>query len=175
MPQGSNLGPLLFLIYINDLPSAINSVSRLFADDNCLLIHSPNTSTLAENSNSELVSVHEWTAANKLTVNPEKSLALTIPPKITTSIPDIQLHFNNNSVTLKNSVKYLGIAIEARLNFDVHINTLTRKIARCLGVITKLKQILPRKTHRSLYYTMIHSCLLYGITTVFGEIHTKPS
>ena len=54
MPRGSNLGPRLFLIFINDLPSAVNSVPRLFASDTCLLIHSPNTSTLAGNLNSEL-------------------------------------------------------------------------------------------------------------------------
>ena len=59
LPQGSNLGPLLFLIYINDLPSAINSVPRLFTDDTCLLIHSPNTSTLAKNINFELANVRE--------------------------------------------------------------------------------------------------------------------
>ena len=164
MPQGSNLGPLLFLIYINDLPFAIKSVPRLFADDTCLLIHSPNTSTLAENINSKLANVHEWTVANKITVKPKKSLALIRPPKIITSIPDIQLHFNNNSVTIKDSVKYLGITIDAKLNFDVHINTLTRKISRSLGVMTKLKQILPRKTLRSLYYTMIHPYLLYSFT-----------
>ena len=78
VPQGSNLGPLLFLIYINDLPPAINLVPRLLADDTCLLIHSPYTSTLAKNINSELANVHEWTVANKINVNPEKSLALLI-------------------------------------------------------------------------------------------------
>ena len=72
----------------------------------CLLIHSPKTSTLGKNINSELANVHEWTVANKITVNPKKSLALIIPPKITTSPPDIQLNFINNSVTLKDSVKY---------------------------------------------------------------------
>ena len=131
-----------------------------------MLIHSPKTSTLSKNINPELANVREWTVANKITVDPEKSLALIIPPKITTFILDIQLNFNNNSVTLKDSVKYLGIPIDSRLNFDVHINTLTRKIARSLGVITKLKQILPRKTLRSLYYTMIHPNLLYGITSL---------
>ena len=139
VPRGSNLGPLLFLIYIQDLSSAINSVPQLFADDTCLLIHSPNTSTLAENINSELANLREWTVANKITVNLEKSLALIIPLKLSTSIHDIQPHFDNNSVTLKDSVKYLGITIDARLSFDVHINTLTRKIPRSLGVMTKLK------------------------------------
>ena len=68
MPRGSNLGPRLFLIFINDLPSAVNSVPRLFASDTCLLIHSPNTSTLAGNLNSELAYVHNWTVVNKITL-----------------------------------------------------------------------------------------------------------
>ena len=139
VPQSSNLGPLLLLIYINNLPFAKNSVSRLFTDNTCLLIHSPNTSTLAGNISSKLANVHERTVANKITVNPEKSLALIIPPKITTLILNIHLHFNNNSVILKDSVKYLGITIDARLHFDVHINTLARKISRSLGVITHNK------------------------------------
>ena len=150
MPQGSNVGPLLFLIYINDLPFAINSVPRLFDDDTCILIYSPKTSTLAENINSELAIVDEWTVVNKITANPEKSLALIVPPKINDPMPDIQLHLNSNSATVEDFVKYLGITIDARLNFDVRINTLARKISRSLGVITKLKQILPRKTLRSL-------------------------
>ena len=142
--KNSNLGPLLFLIYINDLRSAINSVPRIFADDTCLLIHSPSTSTIAKNINSELLHVHNCTVANKVTVNLEESLALIIPPKIATSIPDIHININYNSVTLKDSGKYLGITIDSKLNFDVHIDSLTRKIARSvvitLGVITKLKQ-----------------------------------
>ena len=95
---------------------------------------------------------------------PEKSLALIIPPKITTSIPNIQLHFNNNAVTLKDSPECLGITIDARLNFGVHINTLTWKISRSLGVVTKNKQILPQKILCSLFYTMIHPYVLCGIT-----------
>ena len=101
--------------------------------------------------------------ANKNTVNSEKSLALIIPPKIATPIPHIQLNFNNDSVTLEDFVKYVRITIDARLNFDVYISTSVRKISSSLHVITKLKQILPRKTLHSLYDTMIHSYLLYGI------------
>ena len=65
-----------------------------------------------------------------------------IPCLIITPILDIQLHFNSdNSVTLEDSVKYLGIIIDQRLNFDLHISTLARKISNSFGVITKLKQI----------------------------------
>ena len=137
-----------------------------------MLIHSPHTSTLAGNLNSELAYVHKWTVANKITLNLEKSLALIIPPKITTSIPDIQLHSNNLSVTLKDSVEYLGITINARLNFGVYINTLTWKISRSLGVMTKPKQSLPRKILLSLFYTMIHPYVPYG--TIIWEMHTQP-
>ena len=67
----------------------MNLVLRLFSNDTCLLINTPTTSTLAKSINSELANVHKWTVANKITVYPEKSLTLIIPPKITTSIPEI--------------------------------------------------------------------------------------
>ena len=93
MPQGSNLGPLLFLIRVNDLPFAINSVPQLFADRTCLLIHSPDTSTLAENIDSELANVHEWTVTNKITVKPEKPSALIIP--YLAKLPLLSMTFNS--------------------------------------------------------------------------------
>ena len=68
VPQGSNLGPVLFLMCINDLPFALNFLTRIFSNDTCLLIHSPNTSTLGKNIIYELGNVHEWTVANKITV-----------------------------------------------------------------------------------------------------------
>ena len=70
VPQGSNLGPLLFLIYINDIPNALNSIPRLFADDTCLEIHSANPGLLRNNIIRELQKVHIWTNANTITVNP---------------------------------------------------------------------------------------------------------
>ena len=105
VPQGSNLEPMLFSIYINDLTIAINSVPRLFAADICLVISSPSPSTLAENINSELVKVHEWSVGNKITVNPQKSLALVIPPKITTTT--VYLTFNSTLIITQSVQKIL--------------------------------------------------------------------
>ena len=92
VPQGSNyLGPLLFLIYINDISNALNTTPRLFADDTSLVIHAANPSILRDKINHELRSVLEWTSANKITVNPKKSSALILPPKITNPIPTIEI------------------------------------------------------------------------------------
>ena len=164
VPQGSNLGPSLFLIYINDIPNALTSPPRLFADDTCLVIHAANPRTLQEKINIELLNVHKWTKANKITLNPKKSSALIVPPKTTLPVPAIDLIFDNNVITISDSAKYLGITIDARLNFDEQINSISNKIARSVGVLSKLKHVLPFTALRNLYYSMIHPHLLYGIS-----------
>ena len=85
VPQGSTLGPLLFLIYINDLPNAGNCIPRLFAHDTCLISRNFNLSKLEFDMNEDLVKIHKWRLANKVIINPVKSSALIIPPKITKS------------------------------------------------------------------------------------------
>ena len=164
VPQGSNLGPSLFLIYINDIPNALNSIPRLFADDTCLVIHSANRDLLKNNITSELQKVHIWTNANTITVNPQKTMTLIIPPKITDPSPDIDIQFLNSSISANDQIKYLGITIDSKLNFEEHISIVAKKISRSLGVMCKLRNVLPPKALLVLYYSMIHPHLLYGIT-----------
>ena len=142
VPQGSNLGLLLFLICINDVSNGLNTTPRLFADDTCLVIHAANSSISRDNINQELRSVLEWTSTNKVTVNPKNFSALKLPPKITSPIPTIEILFNNNPVSVNKSVKYLGSTIDEKLNFAEH---------------------LPFTALRKLYYSMVHSHLLCGI------------
>ena len=77
--QGSNLGPLLFLIYINDLPNALSCHTTLFVDDTCLLTQAKDVSTLQKRCNNELSKVQQWMNCNKLMLNPNKTQALFIP------------------------------------------------------------------------------------------------
>ena len=174
MPQGSNLGPLLFLIYINDIPNALNSNPRLLADDTCLNINVVTPSILSKKMNQELSTVHKWTTANKITVNPEKSHCLIIPPEKTLSISNISIYFNNSTIKINDTVKYLIITIDNKLNFEEHINALATKISRSLGVLSKLRHILPKSALCNLYHSMIHPHLLYAIT-VWGNAFDKHS
>jgi len=82
VPQGSVLGPLLFLIYVNDLQNATFCNLRLFTDDTCLVLSNPTKSELESNCNTELKNLHYWCNANKLLINPEKSTYILIPPKL---------------------------------------------------------------------------------------------
>ena len=78
VPQGSILGPLLFLIYINDVPNAINSTPRLFADDTCLILRQSSLSSLKKACSDELVQLKDWCDANKIQINPNKYIYYNI-------------------------------------------------------------------------------------------------
>ena len=159
-------------MYINDIPNALNSIPRLFADDTCLVIHSANPGLLRNNIIKELQKVHIWTNANTITVNPQKTMTLIIPPKIIKPSPDIEIQFLNTSISANDQIKYLGITIDTRLNFEDHIGIVAKKISRSLSVLCKLRNVLPPKALLVLYYSMIHPHLLYGIT-IWGNTYKK--
>ena len=89
-----------------------------------------------------------------------KSSSVVIPLKTTNNTCDVEISFDNSIIALQNSVKYLGTTIDSGLKFNLHIKALESKIARSIGVISKLKQVLPTSALRTLYYSMIHPHLL---------------
>ena len=136
VPQGSTLGPLLFLIYINDLINCTSVTPRLFADDTCLCFSSPNPENLREIINSDLKIVSDWITANKLRINAQKSSALIISPKSNDKAyyQNLTILFDGFKINLSKSVKYLGVQIDDNL-----INFLYSKLSRTLGVMFKVK------------------------------------
>ena len=168
--QGSILGPLLFLLYINDLNNSVNCLPRLFADDTCLIIDSPNLASLETEMNKDLTNVYNWSIANKLSLNPSKSNHLIISPKQNILSPHVTLIVNNLPILSCDKAKYLGVFIDSRLNFHSHIKSVENKVARSVGILSKLKHFLPSNSLLKLYYAFIHPHLLYGLS-IWGCTH----
>ena len=168
--QGSMLGPLLFLLYINDLNNSVNCLPRLFADGTCLLIDSPNLASLETEMNKDLANVYNWSIANKLSLDPSKSNHLIISPKQNIQSLQFALIVNNLPILFCDKAKYLGVFIDSRLNFHSHIKSVENKIARSVGIFSKLKHFIPSNSLLKLYYAFIPPHLLYGLS-IWGCTH----
>ena len=101
------------------MPNALSATPGLFADDTGLVIHAANPIILSGKMNLELQKVCKWTEANRITVNPEKSHVLIIPPKSTHQIPSVEVYMYKFPLKVKDYLKYLGVTIDLRLNFPV--------------------------------------------------------
>ena len=108
---------ILFLIYSNYLPNALLNQPRLYADDTCLLISSPNIKDLNAKSKTELQNCKIWMDLNKLSLNINKTYSLLINPTVHHSSSDAIVFFINDGIQHVNVIKYLGIEIVSQLNF----------------------------------------------------------
>ena len=166
VPEGSILGPLLFLAYINDLPSCLQTTPRFFADDTALLITGKTTYDVANLANIELTNVSQWMRANGLLINTTKTEALLITPVVRKTSLLFTLMFNSQTIIRTESANYLGITIDDQLSFKKHIALLENKIARSVGVIAKLSYYLPSVSLVNIFYSLVHSHFIVCFTCV---------
>ena len=164
VPQGSTLGPLLFLLYINDLVNSTSATTILFADDTCLSFSASCPTELIDDINTELISVYHWMKANKLCINAKKSTALLIPSNSKLQIQNKDILYNDAKISVCKSAKYLGVQIDSDLNFKSHIQLLYNKLSRSVGIMFKVKKFLPKNVLTQLYHAMFNSHLIYCIT-----------
>ena len=162
VPQGSILGPLLFLTYVNDLPNATSCQPRLFADDTCLVLMNPTLNELETNCNLELQNLHRWCNANELQINPEKSKAVILLPKLNYPEPELDICYNTARISLSDSSKYLGVILDKKLNFQPHLLSLNKRVSRSVGILSKLRYFFPSST-LLLYHALVLLHLLYGL------------
>ena len=166
VPQGSVLGPLLFLLYINDIGNIphLSNKPKLFADDTNAFIQSKNILDLKIRCQDAINEISLWVSANRLTFNTDKTCFIIFPPSLTNidhSVFDLTL----NSIPIKRvySTKFLGMTIDHKLSWSIHIDDLGLMFRKYIGIFYKLSSFMPLKILKMLYFSLIHSKLLYGI------------
>ena len=146
VPQGSVLGPLLFLIYIDDLPNISDKLQFfIFADDTNTYFDSKNLKEIERTVNEELKKLTLWLNLNRLALNVSKTNFVIF--RVNRPVyHNVTLLMNKKAFEQKDHVKYLGVLVDEHLRWDHHINDVARKIGRGVGIIAKLKDFLTHTT-----------------------------
>ena len=166
IPQGSVLGPVLFLLYINDFNQSSDLFDfHLFADDANLFYRHKSLSILESDINNELVNINTWLCANKLSLNIKKSnFVLFHPPQRKITL-QVKLYISGTSLQKENCIKYLGIMIDSSLSWKSQISCISKKIKRSIGILSKLRYYVGLSILIKLYYALVYPFLIDGIIT----------
>ena len=161
-PQGSCLGPLLFLIFINDLHySVTHGISLLFADDTTLLHSHKDLRYLKWTVEEDLNSLMDWFKSNKLTLNLDKTVCVLFNNKPKTK--ELTLDIGTYRLHSSETVKFLGVWIDNKMTWTKHVSTLIVKLKQNMHLLKLSNKFLNKDTKKLIYYAHIFSHLTYGI------------
>ena len=169
VPQGSILGPLLFLVYINDLPSAANLKSVIFADDTNLITTGSDLLEVVEALNRELSNINDFFKANKLKLNAKKTKMVCFrkkkPPK---DLEKASVMLDGEKLEFEEEAVFLGLTLDSTLNWERHCTKVANKISRNNSLINRVKNLLPPSSLKLLYNSFIQPHISYGLTAWGG-------
>lgn len=170
VPQGSVLGPILYLIYVNELPNISELFSTcLFADDTTLLFQSSDKNELVQKCNTGLNDFYNWCCANRLSINISKTNIMLFSNILSPSEVS-NVFMNDVRINYVSSFRFLGLIIDDKLKFNVHIDHISVKISKNIGVLYKLRQYLPLDTLVIMYRNMIECYFNYCIL-IYGNAY----
>ena len=163
-PQGSCLGPLLFLIYINDLHYTIQYSSViLFADDTTILHGHKNLNYLKWSLEEDLKQMTDWLRANLLTINLNKTECVLFNNSNNNNVPTFELEIGDCRISNTDQVKFLGLWIDRKLQWTMHTNTLLLKLKQNTNLLKVGNKFLNKTSKKLVYYAHIYSHVSYGI------------
>ena len=161
VPQGSILGSLLFIIYINDIHQILSSIKGnflIFADDTNVLYAGKNLNYLTISVNEELEKNHNWLSANNLFLTFQtQSRAQTLKEST------INIKIKNIKLVRAECIKFLGVYLNDKLNWNEHLNKKAYQISKVIGIMNKIKTSLTKHLLKLIYFTLVHSHLLCGL------------
>ena len=169
VPQGSILGPLLFLLYINDLGNICSSTtSILFADDTNIFKMGNNLKQMEDELNSELSKISIWLKANKLSLNIGKTHFMVFSNKRRKHY-DLNIKIDETKIEEVKKI-FLGVIIDIKLTWKDHVAHVASKVSRGMGMIIKARNYLSRKGLLTLYYTFVYPYLT-NCNHIWGNIY----
>ena len=177
VPQGSCLGPLLFLVFINDLPNSTDLFSILFADDTTFQISGANTSDIFVRANIELKKAEQWFCANKLTLNAKKTRVMVFKNK-GQHVHYQNLYLQNNIIERagerckENFIRFLGIWIDEDMTFSGHLSKLKSKLNSGIYALATCTKVVPFRVRKLIYHSLFESHLHFG-SIIYGASNPK--
>ena len=178
VPQGSVLGPLLFLLYINDLnKSIIHSSVHHFADDTNLLLVDKSLNKINKFVNHDLKHLSQWIQSYKLSLNGSKTEIIIFKCKQKTITKQLNFRISGQKIHPRNTVKYLGVYLNDSLRWDTHSTVFLPKLNQAVGLLAKICHYTPKFLLKTIYYSLFNSHLIYACqiweqtkTDLFKEI-----
>ena len=163
----------MFLLYINDFKNCSDIFKfYLFADDCNLFYTNKNIIELEKQINIHLINIHDWLLSNKLFLNIDKTNFVIFHPPQKKLLHNLLLVINQIPLKLVDSVRYLGLYLDSHLSFKTHVQNLSKKIKRSIGILCKVRRYVTFKVFIQLYYSLIYPYLIYGIS-VWGNTYTS--